>query len=159
MGFRKKVLLLALLIIGMFSISACQGNPDVYEGKYTLLLENGDVDQNSYIHIINENTLEFVNVNSDEYVDGFLEDLYSFPVTDDTGVTIERLKEDATEEELTSIREDYKKDLNGELVYHHEQDGNVHNIIVEFKAISISLEYFPDEKKIEFLNQMFICQE
>jgi hypothetical protein len=140
-------------------LSGCLGSTEPQLGKYYLIDEDETINPDSYIKIIDKGSLEFVNVNSDEYVDVLYENMISITIKDEkTSAGKVIYKEGASSEDTELILGEFANDIDGVVKYYFERNGNVYNLFVQLTYSSGILEYFPEEKEIAFYNQRFKLQ-
>jgi hypothetical protein len=156
----NKIISLLILLICVTLLASCSGSTEPNLGKYYLIDETGNIDTESYIELIDNETLAFVNIVSDDYVNALYNDMISITVKNEaTGEDEILYKEGASSDQIERIRNEFVNDITNKTAkYSYEKDGNVHSLFVELLYSLSILDYFPEKKEITFYNQTFKFQ-
>ena len=157
--FRSGLILLVVLMCALFAASVCACGPalDVPHGEYLL----DGTDKDSYIHIIDDEMLEFINVDMTEYVEAEMVFLSSISFENSEGNTETIFVADATEEQLQTIKSIISDTFNGAKRYYYESSGNGNVIkifIILDEGALRDIQYYHGERRIDFLSQAFILE-
>ncbi|MDR2714952.1 MAG: hypothetical protein LBB42_05495 [Coriobacteriales bacterium] len=151
---RKTILKMNSIVLSLaFSLTLLWGCGLAQEPALGNYLLNGS-DESSYIQVENDN-IEFVNVDMNKLADSLINGTNSIFYTDTTtGEDHEIVVAEATEEELSEVRNDLLHSLDGKQPYLYEKDGNVAIIYLTERA-GLMLDYNPKTKTITFLEMDF----
>ncbi|MCL1891279.1 MAG: hypothetical protein FWG00_04615 [Coriobacteriia bacterium] len=150
---RKTILKMNSVVLSLaFSLALLCGCGLTQEPVLGSYLLNGS-DENSYIQV-EQDYLEFVNVDFTEFTNNFINGMGTVFYTDiATGEDHEIVIAEATEDELNVLRKDYALSLDGKLPYLYEKDGKVAYILLTESGLM--LDYNPKAKTITFLEMDF----
>jgi uncharacterized lipoprotein YehR (DUF1307 family) len=154
-----KVMLLLILILTV-SLSSCGKNDDLKSGKYYLSTDNG-FDKSSYIEVLDKDTLELYNIDSEAYID---EETKTYQENDFTVATPilnngePIVLKDAPPDLIMQYKELMKTAYEGKKKISLTASGDVYEVFVEGGTVAFC-SYIPALNKIELIGQSFILGE
>jgi hypothetical protein len=163
----KRIIIAILALSVIAALSACGNEDSLRKGNYYLATDDG-ADKNSYIEVIDSDTMVFNNVDATEYVEAGLQLLdpdgrftnISISVPNPESENGEELviTKDSPPEEIEKVREIFMKAFVGEINYYVIKTGDICELYFDKDAVSVG-EYIQDSETIKFSGKSYVLEK